>query len=241
MSEEESNKNAKRDWPAIVFALCLPSFVTLAYFVWAGESAAGVQQGIYSVAKVIQFGFPVFWVFVVLRHRPRWQRPITRGLTLGTLFGLAVGGAMVGLYFTWLESTSAFQAAGEEIKNKVVGLQMDEPWRFVLLGIFYSLVHAMLEEYYWRWFVFGQLARYCSANVAIAVSALGFAAHHVIVLAAYFGATASITWLFSAAIAVGGAFWAWLYHRSGSLLGPWVGHLLIDAAIFTIGYAIVFW
>ena len=29
--------------------------------------------------------------------------------------------------------------------------------------------------------------------------------------------------------------WAWLYHRSGSLLGPWLGHALVDAAIF-VGY-----
>ena len=48
-----------------------------------------------------------------------------------------------------------------------------------------------------------------------------------------------MTWIFSLAIAIGGAFWAWLYHRSGSLVGPWLSHLLIDGAIFWIGYEIV--
>lgn len=237
---EHESKSTKRDWAAIVFALCLPSLVTLSYFVWAESFSASVQQLTYSVAKVIQFGFPAFWVLVVLRHRPRWQRPLTRGLTLGLLFGLLVGVAMVVLYHAWLKSSPMFQPALEEIGNKVAGLQVDTPWRFILLGVFYSLVHAMLEEYYWRWFVFGQLERLCSLGVAVAVSALGFAAHHVIVLSAYFGVASPTTWLFSAAIAVGGAFWAWLYHRSGSLLGPWAGHLLIDAAIFAIGYDIVF-
>jgi len=37
-------------------------------------------------------------------------------------------------------------------------------------------------------------------------------------------------------VGAGGAFWAWLYHRSGALAGPWLGHLLADAAIFTIGF-----
>jgi hypothetical protein len=30
-----------------------------------------------------------------------------------------------------------------------------------------------------------------------------------------------------------------LYRRSGSLYGPWLSHLLVDAAIFWIGYDLV--
>ena len=45
---------------------------------------------------------------------------------------------------------------------------------------------------------------------------------------------------FSASVAIGGAVWAWLYDRSGSLLGPWLSHILIDAAIFIIGYDLIF-
>jgi membrane protease YdiL (CAAX protease family) len=45
--------------------------------------------------------------------------------------------------------------------------------------------------------------------------------------------------LASAAVAVGGAMWAWLYQRSGSIYAPWLSHLLIDAAIFTIAFDMV--
>ena len=40
-----------------------------------------------------------------------------------------------------------------------------------------------------------------------------------------------------------GAAWAWIYHRSGSLLGPWLSHLLIDAGIFvtfTVAVSVAF-
>jgi membrane protease YdiL (CAAX protease family) len=37
-------------------------------------------------------------------------------------------------------------------------------------------------------------------------------------------------------VAAGGAVWAWVYHRSGSLLGPWLSHMLVDAGIFLVGY-----
>ena len=43
----------------------------------------------------------------------------------------------------------------------------------------------------------------------------------------------------ASAVAIGGAFWAWLYNRTNSLLAPWVSHALIDAGIFWIGYDLV--
>src|SRR5262249_11228268 len=107
---------------------------------------------------------------------------------------------------------------------------------YAVVGLFYSLVHSLLEEYYWRWFVYGRMRRYVSLAPAIVISSLGFMAHHVIVLATYFGWANGWTWLFAVATAVGGAFWAWLYERSGSIYGPWISHLLMDAAIFGIGY-----
>ena len=38
---------------------------------------------------------------------------------------------------------------------------------------------------------------------------------------------------------VGGVFWSWLYDRTGSLLGPWLSHLMIDAGIFWVGYELI--
>jgi membrane protease YdiL (CAAX protease family) len=42
--------------------------------------------------------------------------------------------------------------------------------------------------------------------------------------------------VFSLAVAVGGAVWAWLYDFSRSLIGPWLSHMLVDIGIFVIGY-----
>lgn len=66
-------------------------------------------------------------------------------------------------------------------------------------------------------------------------------AHHVIVLGMFFPNhfwTAAVP--FSICIAVGGAFWAWLYDRTGSIYSPWISHLLVDLAILAIGYDLVF-
>ena len=122
------------------------------------------------------------------------------------------------------------------MQEKIADLGLDAGWKFAALGVFYSLVHSLLEEYYWRWFVFDQLKRLIPLWWAMVISSIGFMAHHVLVVGEFFGWGSPLTWLLSLAVATGGVFWAWLYHRSDSLLGPWLSHLLVDAAIFGIGY-----
>ena len=130
-------------------------------------------------------------------------------------------------------------SAGRAIHLKVEGFRVDGFWPYFALGAFYSICHSLLEEYYWRWFVFAELQKLTPRLVAIAVSSLGFAAHHVIVLAKYFGYASPLTWVFSLGVAIGGVIWAWQFSRSQSLWGIWLSHLLVDAAIFLIGYDMV--
>jgi membrane protease YdiL (CAAX protease family) len=165
--------------------------------------------------------------------------PHGRGVPLGLVFGALIAAATFALYFGVLRGSDLLVAASDEIIGKVQGWGIDRVWKYAALGLFYSLFHSLLEEYYWRWFVFGQLRRFTPRSRAIAISSLGFMAHHVLVLGKFFGFDNPATWLFSGCVAVGGAAWAWLYDRTGSLLGPWLSHLLVDAAIFTIGYDLV--
>lgn len=223
-------------WAGAVFGMVFPTAVTLVYFVWASQFSAGVQQGTYAVMKSLQFVLPVVWVWAVLREPIRLRRPTLDGVGLGLAFGLAVLVAAWLVYHQWLSGTPMFASAADEIRDKLLGLGFNSVWKFAALGLFYSLAHSLLEEYYWRWFVFGQLRTLTRVWPAIIISAAAFTVHHVIILATYFGWTSPAVPLLSLGVAVGGVFWAWLYHRSGSLYGPWVSHLLVDAAIFVIGY-----
>jgi membrane protease YdiL (CAAX protease family) len=222
-----------------VFALVFPTIVTWVYFYRAAGADQGVQQAVMATLKVLQFAFPALWVCFVLRQRIEWRRPSANGVVSGLLFGLAVAVAGWLLFRSVLESSPMFVAAADQIRAKVAGFGLDSLAKFAALGAFYSLAHSLLEEYYWRWFVFGQLRRLVPLWPAIVVASLGFMAHHVLVLALYFGWWTWPTLLFSASVAVGGAFWAWLYDRTGSLLGPWLSHLVIDAGIFFIGFQLV--
>jgi uncharacterized protein len=238
----------------LLVAMAFPTVLTFAYFVLLAGHPAWLQQAVYAVGKTIQFTVPAL---VVLLLRPRrtssdfrpivarlaawrlpvgWLRTQTPMLVVGVGFGLLVLAAMFGLYHVVWKANPAFTGATEAIRGKIVGLGIGRLWLYAAVGLFYALCHSALEEYYWRWFVFGQLRNRLPQVSAVAISSLAFMAQHVILLATYFGWSSPWAYAFSLAVAVGGAFWAWLYERSGSLIAPWLSHLVVDAAIFLVGY-----
>lgn len=220
-------------------ALLLPTAIAWVYFVALATGGAPNprQQLVYATGKVVQFALPLVWLALVARDWPQRPHRVWAGVPLGVAFGVVVAGIMLAAYRLWLQHTAAFATTPAKVLEKVRELGVDTPGRFLALAVFLSALHSLLEEYYWRWFVFGRLREWLPPAAAIVVAALGFAAHHVIVLGVYFpGRFLAAVVPFAAGIAVGGAFWAWLYDRSGSLLGPWLGHLLIDVAIFVIGW-----
>jgi membrane protease YdiL (CAAX protease family) len=225
---------------AALFALVLPTLVTLVYFVWLVGYPTEIRWTAYSTGKVVQFAFPLAWVMAVQRRRLRWQSPGGRGLLQGIGFGLFVLAAMLIIYGAWLQPAGYMDTALRSVHRELARFGMDSPVKYLALGLFYCVLHSLLEEYYWRWFVFGELRRLVSLWPAVLISSLGFMAHHVIVLGRYFGQWSAATVLFSLAVAVGGAVWAWIYYRSNSLLGPWLSHMLVDAGLFLIGYQMAF-
>jgi membrane protease YdiL (CAAX protease family) len=239
MPDAVQPKPPTRDLVAVLVALVLPSLITWIYFFQVAGASASTQLVVFNMVKVIQFAFPLAWVLAVQKERVTLRPPHARGTGVGLAFGVVVFAATFALYLGVLRGSDLLIAASDEIVGKLQGWGIDRVWKYAALGIFYSLFHSLLEEYYWRWFVFGQLRRFASPGPAVLISSLGFMAHHVLVLGKFFGFDNPATWLFSSCVAVGGAVWAWIYDRTGSLFGPWLSHLLVDAAIFAIGFDLV--
>src|SRR6185295_2761712 len=87
------------DRAIIAVALVLPTVITYIYFLWLNDAPKTIQQIVYAVVKTIQFALPAFWVLLIQRQRPQFNRPSNWSLLVGVVFGLAVGAAMVALYF----------------------------------------------------------------------------------------------------------------------------------------------
>lgn len=225
----------------LLLASVFPTLFTWIYFVTLAHQPSTWQQVAYTIGKGIQFSLPALWVYGVLRQPLRMGWPSFRhaGLGWGFLSGTIVALATVALYILLLRDAPWFAEVRQQILDKVDGFGIKSVTSYAALSVFYSAIHSGLEEYYWRWFVFDQLRQRLSWMLAATLSSLAFMAHHVILLAAYFGWDEPLAYLFSIGVAVGGWFWAWLYLRTGRLTGSWLSHLLVDAGIFGVGYLII--
>ncbi len=239
--------NEPRDRPsrlaeiaALAFAAVFPFAAARLYLVVLAGHESGIVQAAYGAAKFVQFAFPALWVVVVCRQKLRLPIARAAGVKEGLLLGTTVVAGMMFMYFLWLKPEQVLAQSATLIASKARSFGMGSPATFIAGAVLLSSLHAFLEEYYWRWFLFGGLRRYMPLAAAIAVSALAFTAHHVVLLASLFGGLTLPAVLFSLCVAIGGAAWAWIYHRSGSLLGPWLSHAMIDAAIFVVGYDLIF-
>ncbi len=219
---------------AICFAMVLPTLATLLYFVFL--SGSDLMKIVYFGSKIIQFSFPLIWVLAVQRHRIRIDRPKWNSIFAGLLMGLGIVGTGLLAYYGLLKDSTLLENAPALVTAKVAEMGLTTPTMYILFALFLAVPHSLLEEYYWRWFVFGQTKRVTGVNAAIIISSLGFMSHHVIVIHQFLDNGWGVTLFFSLCVATGGVLWAWLYSRYKTLYGPWVSHLLVDLGIMSIGY-----
>jgi uncharacterized protein len=217
----------------MAFALLFPTLAAWVYFIaLPGESL----RIAYGVSKAIQFLFPVLWVLLYERRPPQFGRPRAAGLGWGLTSGLTVLAATLLLYYGYFRGSPVLAGAPRAVAEHMVGFGIATTAEFVALAVFLSVIHSLAEEYYWRWFVFGQLRSLVPPAAAVVISSLGFMGHHVIVVAGFLGGYGVFTWFFSLCVAVGGAMWAVLYQRTQSLFGPWLSHFLVDVGLMWVGY-----
>lgn len=237
MSSSSSDCSPRR-LPVVIllFALLFPTLITWIYFIVLAREPAPLQRGAYLMGKALQCVLPLACFCGWQRRQICLTKPKTSDLLPGLLTGAVIATAAWIGYRYWLLPGGHFVAATIALRAKLTAIKLDSRQSFLALSLFYALIHSLFEEYYWRWFVFGELRSRLPVWSAAVASGAGFAAHHVLVLAAYFEGLSALTLFFSLSVGVGGVIWALMYQQSGRLYGVWLSHLLVDAALFAIGF-----
>lgn len=225
-----------RLWTALVPAMVLPFFAALLYFVVLSENHAA--RVLYAGTKVFMVFWPVFAVQWILHGRlpvPRLRDARhLKALPLGLVTGAGVVLLMMALLQGPLGPVVAAHAPEVKAKAAAFGI-LDHYWLF---AVSLSVVHSLLEEFYWRWFVFGKLRDVVPRPAAHLLAGAAFALHHVVVVTVFF----SLGWglVLGALVGAGGVVWSLLYDRQGTLTGAWLSHAVVDLGIMVVGYGLIF-
>ena len=104
---------------------------------------------------------------------------------------------------------------------------------FLYVSLYISLVNSLLEELYFRGFLFLNLKKEVGSRFAYLFSAGAFALYHVAMMIGWFE---PMLWLLvMAGLFAGGMIFNWLNEKLGSIYPSWLVHMFANFAINTVG------
>ena len=225
-----------KSWAVLVPAMTLPFLASVFYFKLYSDNP--LAQLLYAGTKFFTLVWPLIGSYLFFRvWIPGFQlrHSIHRAALLpGILSGLGIVAIMVVGLHTVIGDVVV--AHGSIIRDKLAELHVLN--YYIPFAIFLSFFHSLLEEYYWRFFVYGHLALLVPRPWAHGLAAVAFASHHVIVLDEYFPTPWAL--FFGASVGLGGLLWSVMYQQQKTLAGAWVSHMIVDIGLLTIGYLVIF-
>lgn len=205
-----------------------------AYFYFILFSGTTFSSFVYSLTKILIIAWPIFWFVFGFSHNnflnsKKYFRSILYGLFSGLSISLLI-------YLAYYFNQSFFLEYASEIKKKVIEFNLLN--YYFVFAVFLSLVHSLIEEYFWRWFIFGGLSLKIKSLKAAIIGSIGFGLHHLIILFQFF--PFHISFIFTLAVVFGGFIWCMLYYKTNTILGSWISHALVDGMIMYIGSLLIF-
>ena len=223
----------------LVVAILLPSLGVYSAMYAFPDTVLG--QSIFSFCKLALLILPLALYFGLDKlsftdfrrsafHSPNLRDGLVFNLIVGTLIclGIYLGYRLLG---EALIDINTFQQQLDKVGMK-------DPTKYLLLAAYWTFINALLEEYFWRWFVVRECEKWLSKNLAIVVSAVGFVLHHTLAMLIYFDWKTAL--LCSLGVFIGGLLWSYSYSKYRSIWPGYLSHILIDAIIFYIGWDLLF-
>jgi len=227
---------------AVLFLLLtapIPILGTSLAMVWQPDAVW--PKVVFFVAKLWLFAAPVVWLLRVEKTKTRMASWIPRWRQKGMLAAHATGIVIfVSILIAYLTVGRAWIDV-EPMVDRIRQMKLDNAWLYLAGALYWCTVNSLLEEYYWRWFVFRRLEQVLPAGwglQAAVLSGLLFTAHHVVALKVFFDWPMAI--LASTGVFIGGVTWSVLYKRFENIYCGYVSHVYADVIIFGIGAWLVF-
>src|SRR5688500_12816071 len=126
-------------WAALLTAMVFPTLTTWIYFGVLSEAA--MVQPVYALSKVVQFDFPVAWVWWMQKRRIGWHWPSAGDMGLGAPVGAAMVAAGLAAYYGFFRDSAWLANAPQTIREKITHLGIATPGKYWAFALFVSVPH----------------------------------------------------------------------------------------------------
>ncbi|WP_200816456.1 CPBP family intramembrane glutamic endopeptidase [Salirhabdus sp. Marseille-P4669] len=187
-----------------------------------------------TLAKIFVFLFiPIAYIRFVLKENIldflNVKHVDLKRLRLGFLFGIA---AIVIVITTFLLLQDYINT--DDIISDLKTRLHITPEIYLFIAAYITFGNSLLEEFYFRGFIFLNIYQTNYKWFAYLFSAALFAVYHVAIFATWFN-----RWLILLALVglfIVGIIFNWLNTKSNNFLNSWLLHILADIAVVSIGY-----
>lgn len=197
----------------------------------------GVIQPGYAVKSAIKISLFLAVPFLVSRFCKelrfarlfRFQR---EGLLPALGLGAAVYALILGGYFLlrgWIDFSGIVDSL-----SSGAGVNRDN---FLFVSLYISFINSLLEEFFFRGFLFANLKDSAGRATAYGFSSLMFALYHVAMMIGWFHP--AVTLLLIAGLMVGGMIFNSLNEKQENICTSWLVHMFANFAINTIGFILM--
>ena len=222
------NAAKTRLWGVMILGLVCCGIMALVDGLWQPGYA------VKSAVKLAVFGLlPLvvtrLWGLISLKELFVFRK---KGFFTALGLGLGIYGLILGGYFLLRNGFDFSQVAGSLTENAGVTKE-----NFLYVSLYISFVNSLLEEFFFRGFLFRNLKAQARPFTAYGISAVLFAAYHIAMMIGWFGF--GLNALILLGLAVGGLIFNRLNERLGCIYGSWLTHMFANFAINTIGFLLL--
>ncbi len=193
-----------------------------------------VGQSILIICQLWLLLLPIAWLFWVERKPVNISKPKQRDWITGVVIGLLMFCVILAAYSLFLSHWINVADVREKIQ-KIANINQDT---FKFGGFYFIFVNALIEEYFWRWFIFSRCEEVVPGKVAVLFSALFFMVHHTIGLAVLTNWRVALVG--SLAVFVAGALWSEYFRRHRSIWSNYFSHAIADLALHFVAWQVFF-
>ena len=197
----------------------------------------GVLRPSYALKSAIKIGLFLLIPFLLSRVEGNLDfgaifRFHKRGFLAALGLGIGIYVLILGAYFLIGPYFDFSNIAGSLTQN--AGVTKDN---FLYVSLYISFVNSLLEEFFFRGFLFTNLKKSGPRNFAYCFSALTFALYHVAMMIGWFNIWLNL--LVMVGLATGGVIFNWLNEKQDCIYVSWLVHMFANFAINTIGFMLL--
>ncbi|MCQ4922450.1 CPBP family intramembrane metalloprotease [Tissierella carlieri] len=185
-----------------------------------------------SAIKIIMFLFiPLIYIFCDsnINLKDIFKVKSKKKLIISTILGLLVYLIILGAYLILKKYIDL-----DSIKNILAENLKVNKNNFIFVALYISFINSLLEEFFFRGFIFLNLKKLIAIKSAYIISAFAFTVYHIGIMGSWFSPL--IFLLAMVGLFAGGIIFNYLNESNSNIYSSWLVHMMANFAINTVGF-----